>query len=194
MLKAYKANISGAFKMNIDTNYDYGLREQPCILELKSPFGFMTIESACISGNLNILKMAHLFGYDFEDNYVFIFKASANGHVHILNWFKGLKCEFQYDELTILLIICRKKYNVLRWYVKTFEQKIKLNKNIDYYIHKYDFNDGLKVCLVLSRFGIKIKMKNIFKLSRHVPHRSKKYLILYYYKIKKRYFKGYKKN
>ncbi len=74
------------------------------LIYYKLKYGFIgenSINRASRNGDVQFLEWFKNSGYEFKyDNYA-IFYASENGHVHVLEWFKNSGYEFKYDKNAI---------------------------------------------------------------------------------------------
>ena len=102
--------------------------------------------------------------------------------------------EFQYDEYTILGIT---NLNVLKWYVQTFKDNLKYFKNLRQTFRCCDIATNYKQFINMHYSyvaGLKLRCKTLLKNRRYCKNTITLFKLNNYNKIKKRYFKGYKKN
>jgi hypothetical protein len=132
------------------------------------------------NGDVQFLEWFKNSGYEFNYSNWAIKNASKNGHIHVLEWFKNSGYEFKYDAWTIYYASYNGDIKVLEWF-----------KNSGYKFYSVDVINRASICgyiQVLEWFTNYCNIKKIIKITNTIFIKTIKY------KTKNNYIKGYNKN
>jgi hypothetical protein len=140
------------------------------------------IIKASKNGDVQFLEWFKNSGYEFKYNNNPIYYASRYGHIEVLEWFKNSGYEFKYNKFVIIYASYNRNIKVLEWF-KNSGYKFKYSsENVIMFASENEHNT------VLEWFKNYCNIKKIIKISNSDYRKTIKF------KTKNNYIKGYNKN